>query len=72
MKHIRREFSLTPLVRSPGCRGQNSTFSEYGHVAYQIQGNDVYSNMTANMCCHIQEFHKNSLILSLKLSPWQV
>ena len=37
---------------------QNSTFSEYGHVAYQIQGNDIYSNMEANMCCHIQEFHK--------------
>ena len=26
---------------------QNSTFSEYGHVAYQIQGSDVYSNMEA-------------------------
>ena len=39
---------------------QNLTFSEYGHVAYQIQGNDVYSNMEANMCCHIQEFHKKS------------
>ena len=37
---------------------QNSTFSEYGHVAYQIQGNDVYSNMEANMCFYIQEFHK--------------
>ena len=46
---------------------QNSTFYEYGHVAYQIQGNDVYSNMEANMCCHIQEFHKIHLILSLKL-----
>ena len=39
---------------------QISTFSEYGHVAYQIQGNDVYSNMEANMCCNIQEFHKKS------------
>ena len=48
---------------------QNLTFSEYGHVAYQIQGNDVYSNMVANMCCHIQEFLKNHLILSLKLPP---
>ena len=37
---------------------QNSTLSEYGPVAYQIQGNDVYSNMQANMCCNIQEFHK--------------
>ena len=48
---------------------QNSTFSEYGHVAYQIQGNDVYSNMEANMYSHIQEFHKNDVILSLKLPP---
>ena len=39
---------------------QNSTFSEYGHVAYQIQGNDVYNNIVANMCCHFQEFHKKS------------
>ena len=46
---------------------QNSTFSEYGHVAYQIHANDVYSNMEANMCCYIQEFHKDHLILSLKL-----
>ena len=48
---------------------QNSTFSEYGHVAYQIQGNDVYNNMEANTCCHIQEFHKKHHILSLKLPP---
>ena len=27
--------------------GQNSTFSEYGHVAYQIKGNDTCSNMVA-------------------------
>ena len=47
----------------------NSTFSEYGHVAYQIKGIDVYSNMDSNMCCHIQEFHKNHIILSLKLPP---
>ena len=33
---------------------QNSTLSEYGLVAHQIQGNDVYSDMEANMCCHIQ------------------
>ena len=29
-------------------RGQTSTFSEYGHVAYQIKGNDACSNMVAN------------------------
>ena len=27
----------------------NSTFSEYGHVAYQIKGNDACSNMVANV-----------------------
>ena len=25
------------------------SFSEYGHVAYQIKGNDRYSNMQANI-----------------------
>ena len=25
-----------------------STFSEYGHVAYQIKGNEAYNNMLAN------------------------
>ena len=44
---------------------QNSTFSEYGHVAYQIQGNAIYSNMEANMYCHIQEFHKKTLSFRL-------
>ena len=29
-------------------RGQTSTFSEYGHVAYQIKGNDACSNTVAN------------------------
>ena len=34
---------------------------EYRHVAYQIKGNDAYSNMEANMCCHNQEFYKNTV-----------
>ena len=46
---------------------QNSTFSEYGHVAYQIQGDDIYSNMEANMCCHIQYFYKKKT-LSFRLN----
>ena len=29
--------------------GQNSTFSEYGHVAYQIKGNEACINMVANI-----------------------
>ena len=54
-------LGLIPWVNIGGrVEAQNSTFSEYGHVAYQIQGNDVYSIMVANMCCHIQEFHEKS------------
>ena len=30
-------------------QGQNLTFSEYGHVAYQIKANDAGSNMVANI-----------------------
>ena len=32
-----------------GSIGQNSTFSEHGHVAYQIKGNHECSNMVANI-----------------------
>ena len=54
-------LGLIPHVNIGGrVEAQRSTFSEYGHVAYQIQGNDVYSSMEANMCCPIQEFHKKS------------
>ena len=65
MEHINgflfEALGLIPWVNiEGGVETQNSTFSEYGHVAYQIQGNDVNSNMVANMCCHIQEFHKKS------------
>ena len=31
-----------------GGAGTNFNFSEYGHVAYQIKGNDACSNMVAN------------------------
>ena len=30
-------------------RGQNKTFSKYGHVAYQIKADDAGSNMVANI-----------------------
>ena len=39
----------TPLPPNPGSKGQNSTFSEHGHVAYQIKGNNECSNMVANV-----------------------
>ena len=32
-----------------GSIGQNSTFSENGHVAYQIKGNDEFSNVVGNI-----------------------
>ena len=31
-----------------GSIGQKSTFSEHGHVAYQIKGNDECSNIQAH------------------------
>ena len=30
-------------------RGRNSTFSEYGYLAYQIKGDDTCSNMIATI-----------------------
>ena len=36
----------TPPPTPPGSKGQNSTFSEYGHVAYKIY---TCSNMEANI-----------------------
>ena len=30
-------------------RGKNLTFTEYGHVAYQMKANDPCSNMVANI-----------------------
>ena len=33
-----------------GSNGQNPTYSEHGHVAYQIKGNPECSNMVANIC----------------------
>ena len=54
MKHIKRDSSSQVCVRPPGWikgwrRDQNSAFSEYGHVAYQIKGNDACSNMVASI-----------------------
>ena len=46
--------NILPLPRIwGGSKGQNSTFSEHGHVAYQIKGNDECSNMQA----HILSLH---------------
>ena len=40
--------SLLGGLRGRG-RGQNYTFSECGHVAFQIQAEDAGSNMVANI-----------------------
>ena len=42
-----------------GIKIQNSKFSEHGHVAYQIKGNDDCSNMKAHI-----------LFFSRAISPW--
>ena len=38
-------------------KAQNSTFAEYGHVSYQIKGNDAYNNMLANCCQYTHPLH---------------
>ena len=38
-----------PQTLGVGSNGQNSTFSEHGHVVYQIKGNTKCSNMVANI-----------------------
>ena len=52
MKNIKEHFSSKAWVNSlAGLRGwgRGHFFSEYGHVAYQIKGNDACSNMVANI-----------------------
>ena len=38
----------SPPTLGVGSKGQNFTFSEHGHVAYQIKGDHECSNMQAN------------------------
>ena len=50
MKHIKQDSISKALVHTLGellgwGRGQNSTFSEYGHVTYQFKENDECSNV---------------------------
>ena len=55
MKHIKRDFRSKSWVQPPGWTqgvGPNPTFSEYGHVAYQIKWNRECSNMVANILPH--------------------
>ena len=39
----------TPSTQGVGSKGQTISFSESGHVAYQIKGNRAQSTMKANM-----------------------
>ena len=51
MEHTKRDFLLKAWV-CPACvdlGGQRQSFSDYGHVAYQIKGNDACINMVANI-----------------------
>ena len=50
MKHIQRDFSLKVWVDlGDGAKAKIQLFSEHGHVAYQIKGNDACRNMVANI-----------------------
>ena len=55
MKYAKRDFLSKVWVRPPGwtwcvgSKGQIATFSEHCYVAYQIKGNQVCSNMVANI-----------------------
>ena len=44
MKNIKRDFRSNAFFQPPG-----STFSEYGHVPYQIKRIDAYSIIVANI-----------------------
>ena len=48
-------FLQTPHTPPPlawmGSNGQNSTFSEHGHVAYQIKWNRECSTLQAHIMC---------------------
>ena len=41
--------NILPADSLGGSKGQNSTFSEHGHVAYQIKGNHKRSNTVASI-----------------------
>ena len=51
-QHSRTYFAcrpLPPLTLGIGSTGQNSTFLEYGHVAFQIKGNHECSNIVEHI-----------------------
>ena len=55
MRHIKCDFQSKACVSlgwtlGVGSKGHISTFSDYGHVAYQIKENRECSNMVALFC----------------------
>ena len=49
-KHDSKYFArIPPPTLGMGSKGQTSFFSEYGHVAYYIKGNDECSNIQARI-----------------------
>ena len=48
-KYFARRPPPPPDPRGRGSKGQNSTFSEHGQVAYQIKGNHECRNMVENI-----------------------
>ena len=55
---VANSLPIDPLPRPfrVESKGQNSTFSDHGHLAYQIKGYDECSNMQA----HILSLHTPS------------
>ena len=45
MLHIKLKGMMHTATWGLGSKGQNSTFSEHSHVAYQIKADDECSNM---------------------------
>ena len=69
-QHGSRYFACRPTsspdyIHGVGSKGKNSTFSEHGHVAYQIKGNPS-SNMETDPLTQIQLF-LNMVMLHIKL-----
>ena len=48
-QHGSKYFARRPTPLRMGSIGQNSTFSEHGHVAYLIKENYECSNMVTNI-----------------------
>ena len=48
-EHGSKYYARRPFPRTWGSKGQKSTFSEHGHVAYEIKGNHKCNNIVVNI-----------------------